>query len=154
MASDIGPEFRLWPPVSVGAPLFLGLLVSAIVGDPLHRSPVTTGLGWVLIAAFACWNGWALWTIRTYRTALLPGGPTTTVIVSGPFKRSRNPLYLGLIAGSAGVSLVTASMWALFGLPVEWVLLEWGAVMPEERYLAAKFGDSYTDYTQRVRRWL
>src|SRR3954447_24014110 len=154
MPTDIGPEFRLWPPVSVGAPLSLRLLVFALVGDPLPRSPGTTGLGWFLIAVFVCWNGWALWTIGRCRTALLPGGPTTTVIESGAFKRSRNPLYLGLLVGSAGLSLVAASMWALIGLPVEWALLAWGAVLPEERYLAAKFGDSYVDYTRRVRRWL
>jgi protein-S-isoprenylcysteine O-methyltransferase Ste14 len=154
MASDTGPDFRLWPPVSVGAPLCLGLLVSALVGDPLHRSSVTTALGWSLIAVFAGWNAWALWTIRRYRTALLPGGPTMTVIKSGPYKRSRNPLYAGLLVGSAGLSLVAASLWALIGLPLEWALLEWGAVVPEERYLTAKFGVAYTDYTRQVRRWL
>jgi protein-S-isoprenylcysteine O-methyltransferase Ste14 len=144
----------LWPPVSVGIPLLVGLLVSAEVGDPLQRSPVTTGLGWLLIAVFGIWNGWALWTIGANRTALLPGQSTTTLIESGPFKRSRNPLYVGLLVGSAGLSLVAASLWALVALPLEWALLHWGAVLPEERYLAAKFGDSYTEYTRRVRRWL
>ena len=79
---------------------------------------------------------------------------TRTVIDSGPFARSRNPLYLGLLAGSAGVALVAASLWALVALPLEWALLRWGAVGPEEHYLAAKFGASYADYTSRVPRWL
>ena len=100
------------------------------------------------------WNGWALVTIARHRTALLPGGETTTVIDRGPFAWSRNPLYLGLLAGSAGVGLVAASMWALLALPLELALLHWGAVVPEERYLAAKFGTTYADYTGRVRRWL
>ena len=43
---------------------------------------------------------------------------------------------------------------ALVALPLEWALLTWGAVLPEERYLASKFGASYADYTRRVRRWL
>jgi protein-S-isoprenylcysteine O-methyltransferase Ste14 len=154
MTSDAGPEFRLWPPVSVGAPLVVGLAISAVVGDPLHGSPVTTGLGWFLIAVFVLWNGWALWTIGTNRTALLPGQVTTTLIESGPFTWSRNPLYVGLLAGSAGLSLLAASLWALVALPLEWALLHWGAVLPEERYLAAKFGDSYAEYTRKVRRWL
>jgi protein-S-isoprenylcysteine O-methyltransferase Ste14 len=47
-----------------------------------------------------------------------------------------------------------ASTWALVALPLEWALLRWGAVVPEERYLAAKFGPAYADYTRRVRRWL
>jgi protein-S-isoprenylcysteine O-methyltransferase Ste14 len=144
----------MWPPVAVGGPLVLGLLVSSLVGDPLAASPVTVGSGWLLVAAFVVWNGWALVTIAKHRTALLPGGASTVVIDRGPFAWSRNPLYLGLLAGSAGVGLVVGSVWALTALPVEWALLRWGAVVPEERYLTAKFGAAYTDYAGRVRRWL
>ena len=144
----------MWPPVAVGGPLVLGLLVSWSVGDPLAALPVTAALGWLLIAAFVVWNGWALVTIAQHRTALLPGGATTIVIDRGPFAWSRNPLYIGLLVGSAGVGLVAGSVWALIALPREWALLRWGAVVPEEQYLAAKFGATYTDYTGRVRRWL
>jgi protein-S-isoprenylcysteine O-methyltransferase Ste14 len=140
--------------VAVGGPLVLGLLVSWSVGDPLAASPVTAGSGWLLVAVFVVWNGWALVMIARHRTALLPGGPSTIVIDRGPFAWSRNPLYVGLLAGSAGVGLVVGSLWALIALPLEWALLRWGAVVPEERYLAAKFGAAYTDYTGRVRRWL
>ena len=154
MASDRGPAFRLWPPVSVGGPLLLGLVVSSLVGDPLAASSVAAALGWLLVAAFAVWNGWALVTIARHETALLPGGETTTVIDRGPFALSRNPLYVGLLVGSAGVALVLGSVWALVALPLEWALLRWGAVVPEERYLTEKFGATYTDYTDRVRRWL
>jgi protein-S-isoprenylcysteine O-methyltransferase Ste14 len=154
MPSDEGPDFRLWPPVAVGAPLVLGLLVSSLVSDPLSAAPVTTALGWLLVVAFVGWNGWGLMTIARHRTALLPGGSTTVVIDSGPFAWSRNPLYVGLLAGSAGVSLLAGSLWALILLPLEWALLSWGAVLPEERYLTVKFGSAYTDYAARVRRWL
>jgi protein-S-isoprenylcysteine O-methyltransferase Ste14 len=152
--SDDGPAFRLWPPVSVGGPLVLGLVLSASVGDPLTASPVTAWSGWLLLGAFALWNGWALVMIARHETALLPGEATTTVIDRGPFAWSRNPLYLGLLAGSAGVALLMASLWALVALPLEWALLRWGAVVPEEQYLTAKFGTTYTSYTRRVRRWL
>jgi protein-S-isoprenylcysteine O-methyltransferase Ste14 len=151
--SDSGPSFRLWPPVAVGGPLGLGLLLSQLVGDPLSTSPVTATSGWLLIVAFAVWNGWALVTIGRHETALLPGGATTTVIDTGPFSRSRNPLYLGLLAAAAGVALLAGSSWALVALPVEWALLRWGAVLPEERYLATKFGTAYADYVHRVPRW-
>jgi protein-S-isoprenylcysteine O-methyltransferase Ste14 len=154
VTSDSGPAFRMWPPVSVGGPLVLGLLVSSWAGDPLDSTAVTTALGWLLIAAFAVWNGWALVMIGRHRTALLPGAETTTVIDRGPFAWSRNPLYVGLLAGSAGVALAAASAWALAALPLEWALLRWGAVLPEERYLTDKFGATYTDYADRVRRWV
>ena len=154
MTSDSGPRFRLWPPVAVGAPLVLGLLASWAFGDPLHTGRVTTVLGWVLVIAFAGWNGWALLTMAHHRTGLLPGGTTVTVIGTGPFALSRNPLYVGLLALSAGLSLLAGSLWALVLVPVEWALLRWGAVLPEERYLTSTFGTSYVDYTRRVRRWL
>ena len=140
--------------MSVGGPLLVGLLISSLAGDPLTVSRATNILGWLLVAAFAGWNGWALLTLARHRTALLPGGETTTVIDSGPFARSRNPLYLGLLAGSAGVAFLAGSLWALVALPLEWALLRWGAVVPEERYLTEKFGNAYTGYTRRVRRWL
>ena len=96
----------------------------------------------------------ALISAGLYRTALLPGGATTTLIGSGPFARSRNPLYVGLLVLSAGLALLAGSLWALAALPIEWALLRWGAVLAEERYLAAKFGTEYADYCGRVRRWL
>jgi protein-S-isoprenylcysteine O-methyltransferase Ste14 len=77
-----------------------------------------------------------------------------TIIATGPFALSRNPLYVGLLALSAGLSLLAGSLWALLLLPVEWALLRWGAVLPEERYLTATFATSYVEYTRRVRRWL
>ena len=154
MPPEEGPRFRLWPPVAVGAPLLVGLLVSGLVDDPLATSAVTTAVGWLLVVVFVVWNSWGLVTIARHRTALLPGGATTVVIDSGPFAWSRNPLYLGLLAGSAGVALLAGSLWALLLLPLEWALLRWGAVLPEERYLTAEFGPRYTEYAARVRRWL
>src|SRR5829696_8881291 len=112
MSSDSGPAFRMWPPVAVGGPLALGLLVSWLLGDPLDASPVMTWSGWLLVVVFAIWNGWALLTIAQHRTALLPGSASTTVIDSGPYARSRNPLYVGLLVGSAGVALLAGSAWA------------------------------------------
>jgi len=154
VTDDRGPSFRMWPPVAVGGPLVLGLYLSWSWGDPLVASPLVIRLGWLLIVAFLFWNGWALMTIARNRTALLPGGATTTVIDRGPFARSRNPLYLGLLAAAAGVALLAASLWGLIALPLEWALLRWGAVVPEERYLTAKFGADYTEYADRVPRWL
>jgi protein-S-isoprenylcysteine O-methyltransferase Ste14 len=154
VTSDRGPSFRMWPPVAVGGPLGFGLLISWLVGDPLAISSMMVVLGWLLVTAFLAWNGWAIVTIARHRTALLPGVATRTVIDSGPFARSRNPLYLGLLAGAAGVALLAGSLWALIALPLEWALLRWGAVVPEERYLAGKFEAAYAEYTSRVPRWL
>ncbi len=136
-------------------PLLVGVIITATAGDPfvLARSWVRTA-GWMLCIAFALWNGWALWMMAAHRTALLPGGATRVVLDRGPFGWSRNPLYVGLIDFDIGLALLWPSTWALLLAPVGVVALFWGAVLPEERYLAAKFGADYDAYRRRVRRWL
>jgi protein-S-isoprenylcysteine O-methyltransferase Ste14 len=149
------PTFRIWPPVALGVPLVLGLTLTATVADPVtiaHRVPQLAGGALVLM--FAMWNGWTLWVMAAHRTAILPGGATNVVLRSGPFRVSRNPLYLGLIALDAGLALLTPSLWALLFVPVGVAALRWGAIGPEERYLATKFDADYEAYQTSVRRWL
>lgn len=149
------PSYRIWPPVALGVPLLAGLGITAGAGDPIAL-PVAASraLGAMLLAAFALWNSWALWLMARHRTALLPGGSTRTILDRGPFGVSRNPLYLGLIAFDVAVALLWPSFWALAAVPVGVAALWWGAILPEERYLGAKFGAEYDAYRGRVRRWL
>ena len=107
----------------------------------------------MLVVAFLLWNGWTLWVMASQRTSILPGGATNVVLQAGPFRVSRNPLYVGLIALDAGLALLAGSFWALVLVPVGIAALVWGAIRPEERYLAAKFGAEYEAYRARVRRW-
>lgn len=148
------PAFRLWPPVAVGVPLLSGLGLSTAIGDPVELPDLVRRIGWVFIAAFAAWNGWALWLMVAHRTGLLPGQPTTVLLDRGPFGISRNPLYVGMLVLNAGIGLVTGSVWTLLLLPLAFAGLHWGAVLPEERYLSTKFGHEYARYAARVRRWL
>jgi protein-S-isoprenylcysteine O-methyltransferase Ste14 len=155
MAPVDSPEFRIWPPLALGVPLAAGLVLTAAAGDPFSvASPATRWIGGALAVAFVLWNGWTLWVMATNRTAILPGQATTLVLQSGPFGLSRNPLYLGLIALDVAVALLAQSFWALLFVPVGVVALTWGAIRPEERYLAVKFGSEYEAYRARVRRWL
>ena len=149
------PAFRVWPPLALGVPLLVGVAGSAVVGDPFavpHAAARVTGV--VLCIVFAVWNGWTLLLMAAHRTAVLPGQTTRTILDRGPFRVSRNPLYVGLIVLDAGLALLWPSTWALLLVPVGFALLFWGAVLPEERYLSAKFGADYDSYRSRVRRWI
>jgi protein-S-isoprenylcysteine O-methyltransferase Ste14 len=149
------PAYRIWPPVALGVPLLAGVVITAAVGDPIALpSAASRAVALVLIAAFAVWNGWAIVLMGRHRTALLPGGSTSTILDRGPFRVSRNPLYLGLIALDIALALLWPSFWALALTPVGVAGVWWGAVIPEERYLRAKFGPDYEAYCARVRRWL
>ncbi len=149
------PAYRVWPPVALGVPLLVGLGITATVGDPVSLPVVISRvIASVLGAAFAFWNGWALLLMARHRTGLLPGDSTRVILDRGPFRVSRNPLYLGLIALDVACALLWPSFWALALVPVGVVILWWGAILPEERFLEAKFGAEYDAYRGRVRRWL
>jgi protein-S-isoprenylcysteine O-methyltransferase Ste14 len=146
--------FRLWPPVAIGAPLVAGWWLTARWGDPVTLGGWRVPLGWGLIVLFAVWNGWSLWLFARRETGLLPGQPTETMIEEGPYRLSRNPLYVGLLALYLGLALLVPSFWALVLSPLAVLLVRWGAIRPEERFLHQRFGAAYDDYTRRVRRWL
>lgn len=147
-------SFRLWPPVAIGAPLLAGLSLTRWWGDPVSLPQLRVPVGVLLLLFFAVWNGWSLLLFRRHRTGLLPGQSTQAMIDSGPFARSRNPLYLGLLVLYVATCLLVPTAWGLVLAPVAVALVTWGAIRPEERFLRARFGDDYEAYAARVRRWL
>ncbi|MGC4110582.1 MAG: isoprenylcysteine carboxylmethyltransferase family protein [Nocardioides sp.] len=154
--SDSGDTvaFRLWPPVAIGVPFVAGWIVTGVAGDPVHLGHWRVVAGWLLVVLFAVWNGTALWLFARHQTGLLPGQPTLSMIEAGPYRWSRNPLYVGLLALYLGLVLLVPTFWGLVLFPAAVLLVLWGAILPEERYLHARFGAAYDDYRRRVRRWL
>ena len=146
--------FRLWPPVAIGAPLLVGWLATLAWGDPVDLGGWRVPLGWALVLFFAGWNGWSLWLFARHGTGLLPGQETRAMIEQGPYRLSRNPLYVGLLALYVAIALLAPTVWALALFPAAVLLLLWGAIRPEERFLHERFGAPYDDYARRVRRWL
>ena len=146
--------FRLWPPVAIGAPWLVGWLLTTSWGDPVDLGGWRVPVGWALVSLFVVWNGWALWLFGRHRTGLLPGQATETLIEEGPYRFSRNPLYLGLLALYLGLALLAPTFWGLVLFPAAVLLVYWGAIRPEEQFLRERFGGAYDDYTRRVRRWL
>jgi protein-S-isoprenylcysteine O-methyltransferase Ste14 len=139
----------------LGVPLGAGLVLTVAVGDPVSiAGSATRWIGGGLVVAFALWNGWALSVMASNRTAILPGRATVLILQSGPFRLSRNPLYVGLIALDVALALLASSFWALVFVPIGIAAIGWGAIRPEERYLSGKFGAEYEAYRARVRRWL
>ena len=135
-------------------PWAVGFVVGRSLGGGADLGAAAALAGWACIAAFAAWNGWCLLLFGRGRTGLLPGQSTTRLLTSGPYRLSRNPLYVGLLVLYAGCALVADSVLALLLLPVAWAGLHWGAVLPEERYLTAALGAPYEEYRGQVRRWL
>jgi protein-S-isoprenylcysteine O-methyltransferase Ste14 len=149
------PKYIVWPPVALGVPLLLGLYAREWRPLPTGLSPeLRMGAALVAGALFFVINGTGYVAMVRARTGILPGEAARTLLTRGPFRYSRNPLYVGLILVYVGIALLYDSGWALLLLPAAALLLHYGAVLPEERYLEAKFGDEYRAYKTRVRRWV
>ena len=89
-----------------------------------------------------------------YRQPTDPGQATSQLITSGVFAYSQNPLYLGGILFLAGIALALRMTWGLILLVPSVIACHTILIVPEERYLAHKFGEQYREYTATVHRWV
>jgi len=157
MATDAPAQKILAPPVVLAA---ICIALGA-VAEHYHPAPLFADLLLVRIAVstalFGAFGLLVLLASRAFRqhdTTINPYGKATTVVSSGPFRYSRNPIYVGLLLVVAGFAIALNSAWQLAAAVLLLLLLHYGVVLREERFLAAAFGDEYRDYTHRVRRWL
>ncbi|MEM8914929.1 MAG: isoprenylcysteine carboxylmethyltransferase family protein [Pseudomonadota bacterium] len=151
------PGVILPPPVIYGLGMVAGLAINVVF--PAHLGfPGGAGfwqtIGIVLLVASAGLAGWAIFSFHKAGTNVQPHHPATAIVTTGPYRRTRNPMYVALTLLYVGVSLVTDNPWILMGLIVILPVMTIGVVRREERYLSAKFGAEYDDYCSQVRRWL
>lgn len=96
----------------------------------------------------------ALVSFRMAKTSPLPERPSTSLVVGGPFRVSRNPLYVSMSLIYAGISLCANALWPLLLLVPVVAAIRHFVIAREERYLLQRFGSEYEDYCRQVRRWL
>jgi len=142
------------PPLIAAAALLLGLggrFVCPTGFWPWDR---------VWIPAMACFASAAILAASAFarfwqaRTTVLPHHTTTALVTSGPFRLTRNPLYLSIGLSLGGVAFAMNSL-AMLAMVAPWaVVMRYGVIAREERYLEGKFGEDYRAYCRRVRRWL
>ena len=96
---------------------------------------------------------WGSATMRRAGTNVRPDRPAIALVTGGPFRFSRNPLYLSLTTLYLGITLYFDALWLLIMLVPVLAFVHWRIVLREERYLEARFGDAYRAYKARVRRW-
>ncbi len=88
------------------------------------------------------------------QTNVNPMLPATTLVIDGPFRFSRNPLYLSMAIFYTGVAILANALWPILLLPIVQFVMRVGVIEREERYLERKFGKQYLSYKARVRRWI
>src|SRR5215470_11843476 len=142
------------PPLLYGAAFILGLLLHLVY--PIHILPptLTRGIGVVCVLVSL---PLALATFRVLsraHTPVDPLKPTTALVTEGPFRYSRNPIYVALTLLYLGVALLINALWILLLVVPAVLVIRYGVIAREEAYLTRKFGDAYRQYTTQVRRWL
>lgn len=142
------------PPLIYAVPLAAGLYMNRADPFPIMSPLYAKWIGIVLIAIAVALSVSAFIQFRRKHTAVMPYKPTTAIIESGPFRFTRNPLYLSLAIGYVGVAILMNSTWPLLLLPLVLLVVHRGVILREERYLEQKFGDEYNAYKVRVRRWI
>jgi protein-S-isoprenylcysteine O-methyltransferase Ste14 len=145
------------PPVFFAAGLAAGFLLKWLVPvrlvPPSLEGPVCfAGAGASLLGL--AFGGWAFVTFVIARTTPHPNHPVSALVTGGPYRVSRNPMYVGASIGVGGIALVANTPWVLATLPPVWLALRRFAIDREEAYLTRRFGDEYRAFLARTRRWL
>jgi protein-S-isoprenylcysteine O-methyltransferase Ste14 len=143
------------PPLAWGLAVIVGLALNWLV--PLPFLPANVPTGWfgamVFVLALALF-AWAIVTMTGAGSNVPTNMPTTTIVESGPYRFTRNPIYLGMFLGLIGLAIAFNNLWLLLMLVPFALVIRYGVVAREEVYLERKFGDRYRGYRSRVRRWL
>jgi protein-S-isoprenylcysteine O-methyltransferase Ste14 len=148
------PDVLVFPPLLFGVTLALGLLLHLIY--PVNLLPVLLArvVGTLILIASVWLALSAEAAMKRAGTNVRPDRPTLALVTDGPFRFTRNPLYLAAIGIYVGIALLVDTLWPLVLLIPLLVVLAKGVIGREERYLEAKFGETYRNYKSRVQRWL
>jgi protein-S-isoprenylcysteine O-methyltransferase Ste14 len=152
-ASD-HPGVAVLPPVLYGGAFVVVLLLHWAWPLTIVRQPIAFWLGLVLLVPALALAAWGRRTMHEAGTNISPLKPAVSLVTSGPFRFSRNPLYVALTVLYLGFTILLNSWWGVILLIPVLVVLHWGVVRREERYLELKFGEEYAKYRSRVRRYL
>ncbi|MBI2752093.1 MAG: isoprenylcysteine carboxylmethyltransferase family protein [Betaproteobacteria bacterium] len=142
------------PPLLYGIAFAVVLLLHWLWPLPVFPHAATFWVGVMAISASAALIAWGAISLRKAGTNINPSLPTTALVASGPFRFSRNPLYVALSLMFVGLSLAVNSLWGVLALFPSLLVMHYGVILREERYLEAKFGESYRQYCSVVRRYL
>ena len=143
------------PPIAWAVAVLAGLALNWLMLLPFIPAAVPAGeLGVMVFALALSLVAWAIVTMTRAGSNVPTNLPTTTIVNTGPYRFTRNPIYLGMVLGLIGLAIALNSLWLLLTLAPFALVIRYGVVACEEAYLERKFGDDYRRYRARVRRWL
>jgi protein-S-isoprenylcysteine O-methyltransferase Ste14 len=142
------------PPLIYGGMFGAGFLAEKLYPTTFLPEAVTTVIGGPLIVLAVLIMALAIRALHRAGTSVDPYKATTALVTDGPFRYTRNPLYLSLTLIYLGATALVNTIWPVVLLPAVLLVMQRGVIAREERYLERKFGKAYLRYKARVRRWL
>lgn len=144
---------RIPPPLFYVAGFTIG--VGLELAFPIDRpaAAITLAVALVGIGVWLALDGAATLFFRRAGTSMIPFNPSTALVTTGPYRISRNPMYLGMAFLYVGLAFALGFVWPLVVLPVVIGAVDQLVIAIEEAYLVRRFGQAYCDYMKRVRRW-
>ena len=145
------------PPLFFLVALVAGWMLDRVWSVPLvpaQALDATRTLGGILVVLGFVAMASGAFTFTRARTAVFPLHPTTRLVTSGPYRFTRNPMYLGMTVATLGTALLWNSLPTLLCVPLAVAGLQLAVIAREERFLGRIFGADYDAYRRRVRRWI
>jgi protein-S-isoprenylcysteine O-methyltransferase Ste14 len=149
-----GPGVRIPAPFIHLTFILLGLLLQRVQPWPLTSPNVAWWLGAVLVTLVSIVSFLSSFEFARAGTSMLPNRPSSHLITRGPYRFSRNPIYLSLAMVHFGIGIWLNSGWLAISVLPCIPILDRFLIQREERYLEQRFGQEYRDYAARVRRWI
>ena len=147
------PDVKIIPPQIYLAGIIIGFLATIWMPTKFVPNSVAWTVGGILIFCGAVLAGGAILKFKDVGTTVRPDRAASTLVIAGPYKVTRNPMYLGLAFVYFGIAIAGQSVWALILLPVVLAVIQRRAIEPEEAFLEERFGANYISYKEMVRRW-
>ena len=120
----------------------------------IKRLPPLGIAGAAVFALGAAIAGWGWLTFRKARTTTVPGDISSRFVTWGPYRFSRNPMYVGLVVAYVGEALILRQIYPVLLLPLVVAYVNWVVIPVEEGKLKEVFGEEYLGYQAKTRRWL
>ena len=151
-----GARVRIPPPLVLVAFLLAGFLLRPLVAPPPlpFSRTVQIIIGGVLFLAAVALGGSARGLFSASGQDLRPWMPSPSLLVGGPYRLTRNPMYVAMFILEIAIGCFAGDLWIVLLAPMFLVTVHYTAVLREEAYLEEKFGDEYRAYKRRVRRYL
>jgi len=149
------PGVVVMPPAVLLSCLILGAVLEWFLPPEGLGAPLSVSLaGAVLAVAGFAFMMWGHGRFKALDVSVVTVRPASQLVTGGAYRRSRNPMYTGMIATYAGVAMCVAGVWLCATLILFFLYLSLYVIPREEAYLVRRFGSEYADYCKRVRRWL